>query len=244
MNIYDTWLVKAPLGHRGMFNKTYPENTLGAFKNAVKHGYGCELDVQMTTDGTLVVFHDYDMARLTGVSGDIRNKSYEEIKNLKILNTKYGIPTFEEVLKVVDGKIPLLVEIKHHKHIGEMERKIKDALRNYHGEYAIESFNPRIVRWFYKNAPEIVRGQLSCTFKDDDVNPILKKLLHALLFMKYNHSQFLAYDVDDITKNKKVLKFKKQMPVITWSVKNKDQVTQLKEYFDNYIFEGFDPNEK
>lgn len=244
MSIYDSWLIKAPLSHRGMFNKTYPENTLGAFKNTVKHGYGCELDVQMTTDGKLVVFHDYDMTRLTGVGGDIRTKSYEEIKNLKIQNTEYGIPTFEEVLKVVDGKIPLLVEVKHHKHIGEMEKKIRDTLRNYRGEYAIESFNPKIIRWFYKNAPEMVRGQLSCTFKDDDVNPILKKLLRALLFIKYNHSQFLAYDVDDIVQNKKVLKIKKYMPVIMWTVKNKNQINELKPYFDNYIFEGFNPNEK
>lgn len=244
MNIYDTWLVTKPLSHRGMFNKEYPENTIGAFQNAVDHHYGCELDVQMTTDGTLVVFHDYDMKRLTGVEGDIRQKSYDEIKNLKIHGSKYNIPTFEEVLKVVNGKVPLLIELKHHKPIGEMERKVRDALRNYQGQYAIESFNPMIVHWFYKNAPEIVRGQLSCTFKEDEVNPILKKLLHALCFIKFNHSQFLAYDVDDIDKNKKVLKVKKKMPVIMWTVKDSNRLQTLKQYFDNYIFEGYIPDEK
>ena len=225
MNLYDTWLIKKPLSHRGMFNDEFPENTLGAFQNAVDHNFGCELDVQMTTDGQLVVFHDYDMKRLTGVPGDIREKSFSEIKNLKIHNTKYGIPTFEEVLNLIDGRIPILVEVKHHKHIGKMEIKIRDLLRKYKGQYAIESFNPFIVKWFYKNAPEMVRGQLSCAFEGDDLPNYQKKILRALLFVKSNHSQFLAYDVDDIIANKKVLKLKKKMPSLDDFISQKFEIS-------------------
>lgn len=239
MNLYETWLVKEPLSHRGMFNEKFPENTLGSIQNAIDHHNGFEFDVQMTTDGTLVIFHDYDMERLTGVKGDIRKKSYDEIKNLKIKGTEYKIPTLQEVLDLVNDQVPILVEVKHHKHIGLMETKIRDALRNYKGRYAIESFNPFIVRWFYKNAPEMVRGQLSCPFKNDKLCFITKKVLHALVFMKYNHSQFLAYDVNDLIKNKKrVLKYKKHMPVITWTVRKENQLIENKDLFDNYIFEG------
>lgn len=244
MNLYDTWLVKDILSHRGMFNDKYPENTLGAFQNAVDNHYGCELDVQMTTDGVLVVFHDYDMERLCGVKGDIREKSWDEIKDLKVKGTEYGIPTFKEVLNLVNGQIPLLVEVKHHKHIGEMETKIRDMLREYKGLYAIESFNPFIVRWFYKHANEMIRGQLSCTFDGDPLPKYQKKVLRALLFMKYNHSQFLAYDVDDITTNKKVLKYKEKMPVVMWTVRDPKDLDRTKGYYDNYIFEGWIPNGK
>lgn len=241
MNLYDSWLVKEIISHRGMFNEEFPENTLGAFQNAVNHHYACELDVQMTTDGKLIVFHDYDMERLTGVKGDIREKSYDEIKNLKIHNSQYGIPLFEDVLKLVNGQIPLLVEVKNHKHIGEMETKIRDMLRKYNGKYAIESFNPFIIRWFYKNANEMIRGQLSCPFEGDPLPKLTKKVLRALIFINYNHSQFLAYDVDDILKNKKILKIKKRMPVVMWTVRDPKKIIECKGYYDNYIFEGYDP---
>lgn len=244
MNLYDTWLIQKPLSHRGMFTKELPENTIGAFENAVKNNYGCELDVQMTTDGVIVVFHDYDMTRLTGHNGDIREKSYEEIKNYKINNTKYGIPTFEEVLKVVDGKIPLLVEVKNHKNIGPMDKKVRDILRNYKGEFAIESFNPFIVRWFYKNAPEMIRGQLSCPFDGDDLPKYQKKILRRMPFVKYNHSQFIAYDIDDIDKNKKVMKYKnKHIPIVAWTCRDPKKAIETKKYYDNYIFEGYVPDE-
>ncbi len=242
MNLYDTWLVKEPLSHRGMFNKEFPENTLGAFQNAIYHGYGCELDVQMTTDGVLVVFHDYDMMRLCGVKGDIREKSWSEIKDLKVNGTKYSIPTFKEVLDLVNDQIPLLIEVKHHKNIGKMEDLIIEALRNYKGRYIMESFNPFIVRYFYKHAPEIIRGQLSCTFDGDDVNPICKVLLRYLVWINYNHSDFLAYDVDDI-KRPQILRIKKRMPVVMWTVRDPKKLEITKGYYDNYIFEGYDPKD-
>ena len=140
-DIFDSWIVKTPIAHRGLHDKNNPENSLPAFEKAIEHNFAIETDLQMTKDGVIVVFHDDYLNRMTDAVGDVREKTFDEIKNLTLKNSNQKIPTFDEFLSFVDGKVPLLIEIKDHKNIGIKEEKIADALKNYKGKFAIQSFN-------------------------------------------------------------------------------------------------------
>ena len=153
--------------HRGIHNNKdiNPENSLLAFKIAVEKGYGIELDVQVTRDNIPVVFHDNTLYRVCSLKNSIKDFTLKELVNLRLFNTEESIPTLEEVLKLVDGKVPLIVEIKNEStDINEL-KYIANILDNYSGVYCIESFNPLVLRWYKKNRPQLIRGQLSNYFK-------------------------------------------------------------------------------
>ena len=156
--------------HRGLHDLSLgiPENTMAAFRRAVEHGYGIELDVQLTKDGQVVAAHDFDLKRICGVEKDVDELTYEELKALPVLGTAEHIPLFQDVLDLVDGKVPLLVEIKY-KHVGSsICRKAAELLDHYSGSYCIESFHPVALMWFRKYRPYTVRGQLGMNFHKDD----------------------------------------------------------------------------
>lgn len=138
--------------HRGLFTKdqSIPENSMAAFANAVEHGYGIELDIQLTKDKQLVVFHDHTLTRMCGIDLPVCEMTYEELQKYTLGNTEEKIPLFKDVLELVDGKVPLLVEIKLPT-LRTYTCQAADALlQNYRGQYCIESFNPLALRW-YKN---------------------------------------------------------------------------------------------
>lgn len=240
MNIYDSWLVNQKIAHRGLHDKVSPENTLSAFEKAIFNGYAIETDLHMTTDGVVVVFHDENMKRLTGFDADIREVEYCQIKDLTILDSGEKIPTFEEFLNFINGRQPLLIEIKDHKNVGVMEQKVADILKNYKGEFALQSFNPYIVKWFADNTPQHIRGQLSSAFKDNDLVWWKKFLLKNLFFIKSNKSQFVSYAVEDIER-KQILRLKKRMPIIAWTVRSEKQAREKQRYYNNIIFEDYIP---
>ena len=239
------WLTDVFVAHRGLFDnaKGIPENSLPAFELAVKNGFAIEMDVQASKDGVLVVFHDDTLKRMTGKEGKLADYTFEELRKLRLLDTDCQIPTFEEFLQAADG-VNLVVEIKTHSNIGEVEQKVYDALKNYKGNYCIESFNPFIVRWFKVHAPEVIRGQLSCSYEIAPFSKLKKWLLSQLKFSKWNGSQFIAYDAETIKSNKAVAKFRKKIPVICWTVKGQKQYDELHDYFDNMIFDSFYPERR
>ena len=243
-NLYGTWVTTKLIAHRGFHdnNSNAPENSLAAFKLAIENGYAMEMDVQMSSDGVLVVFHDDTLTRVCGVEGKIAQTPIEELKKLHLYNSNEQIPTMEEFLNLVDGKEPILIEVKDHENIGELEQKLTDMLHNYKGEFIIESFNPFIIKWFYQNAPEFVRGQLSTNFKGEKMAWYKKVLLRHMVFNKSNHSEFIAYDVKDI-KRPQIKRIKKKMPVLMWTVRKPEQIDEYREYFDNIIFQDFKPRD-
>ena len=113
MDIFKSWVVERCIAHRGLHNNNFPENSLGAFENAIKNSYPIELDVHLIADGTLAVFHDDTLARVCGKDGYVKNLTKSELKNYKLLGTEYCIPTLDEVLNLVNGQVPLLIEIKN-----------------------------------------------------------------------------------------------------------------------------------
>ncbi len=185
--------------HRGLHSedKSVPENSLEAFRLAGRAGYGAELDVRLTKDGQVVVFHDDTLDRMCGVSGRVDEKSYDELKLLSLAGTNQRIPLLTEVLEVYGGRGPLIVEIKNGPRNRELCEKTYAILSDYPGEVCVESFNPRILRWFRFHAKDIVRGQLATTMSDYDgavSRPTAFMLSHCLLNF-ISRPQFIAYRV-------------------------------------------------
>ena len=235
------WLTDTFVAHRGLFNNVdIPENSIPAFVEARENNFGIEMDVQMSSDGVLVVFHDDSLKRMTGADGLVCEKTFEELRKLRLLDTDCQIPTFEEFLQAAGG-VNLVVEIKTHKNIGELEQKVVDALANYQGNYCIESFNPYIVRWFKVHAPHIIRGQLATDLKNTKMAKWKVWLLKHLKLCKWNGSQFIAYDAEYITKVKEVKRFGKKIPIVCWTIKSQEQYDNLKDHFENIIFDSFMP---
>lgn len=156
----DEWLKEQTIAHRGLHLAGLPENSLAAFARAIEEGYAIELDVQLSRDGVPVVFHDDSLYRLTGVERQLKDLSLAELQQLRLLGTEQRIPSLQEVLDLVDGRVPLLVEIKNDDLPGDLEDKVIPLLRAYDGPYVVQSFNPWVVGYFARNAPEMTRGQL------------------------------------------------------------------------------------
>lgn len=240
MDLFNSWLVETPIAHRGLHDKTRPENSLSAFAKAIEEGYAIELDVQLIADGTVVVFHDESLSRLTDNDGYIKFLNKSDLEILKLTGSKEKIPTLEEVLSFVDGKVPLLIEIKNTSKVGELEKNTLELLKKYDGEYAIQSFNPYVLEYFYKHAPEIPRGQLSGYFKDVKLSFFKRYALKSMVLnKKVSHPDFISYEGKHLP-NRYVKKYK-TLPLLAWTVKSQSEYLKVVKYCDNIIFEGFEP---
>ena len=240
MDLFKTWLVEYPIAHRGLHTDKMPENSLGAFQNAIDNGYPIELDVHLTCDGTVVVFHDDSLARVTNKDGYVKNLTKDTLKDYSLFGTKYTIPTFKEVLDLVDGQVPILIEVKNTGKVGELESALLKILKDYTGEYAIQSFNPYVLEWFKKNAPQIARGQLAGYFKGEKLSFIKKfALKRMLLNKKISCPDFISYDARNVP-NRFVNKYK-NLPLLVWCVRSQDEYLKKVKYCDNIIFENFEP---
>ena len=188
--------------HRGFHDKpAIPENSMAAFRRAVEHGFPAEFDVHLTADGNLVVFHDDDLERETGVSGKIEECSLSELKELRLEGTEEPIPTFDEVLDIFENTgLPLLIELKA---AGGNHKSLADAvcrrLDTYRGEFVIESFDPRALMAVRKIRPEFIRGQLAQNFfRNREGLPFYQAvILTNLLFNALVKPDFIAYRFED-----------------------------------------------
>lgn len=235
------WLLNTPITHRGLHdNLTVPENSLAAFRRSVEAGYPIELDVRLLRDGYICVFHDIYLSRMTGEKGSILKKTSKEIRNIKLLGTEEYIPLLSEVLKLVDGKVPLLIEIKNRRGVGQLENRLLHLLNGYKGEYAVESFNPLVVKWFRDNAPGIIRGQLSGAF--GAIRTMSRRaFLRGYLFSRLCRPDFIAYDIRYLPA-RRVNNFRLNgIPVIGYTAKSQEEYENASYYCDNIIFEGFTP---
>lgn len=238
-NIFDSWLCNKYIAHRGLHDENNPENSLGAFENAIKKGFPIELDVRLISDGTIVVFHDDNLSSMCGKDKYVSKLTKEDLSACKLKNTNFSIPTFEEVLNFVDGKTPLLIELKQLDNVGELERGVLKLLENYKGEFAIQSFNPYSLEWFKKNAPNIWRGQLSSFFKHDKLGSLKKWVLKRLKMNKVSCPDFISYNAEDLP-NRWVKKHE-NLPIIAWTIRNQQQYIKAVQVSDNVIFEDFIP---
>ena len=215
------------IAHRGVFdNKSVPENSMLSFMNAIKYNYPIELDVQLTKDNKLVVFHDDNLLRMTGYDKLLQEANYSEISNLKLLNANEKIPTFNEVLKLINNRVFLDIEVKNTKRVKETCDLLMKELINY-SNYSIKSFNPFIVRFIKKNYPSVRCGYLISS----KYNKRILLLCKSNFFIKYSMCDFLSLD-KKLLKKDKFKNLSSKYPLQVWTIKKKEDVN----YIDNVTY--------
>lgn len=222
------FILKTPIAHRGLHNVKAPENSLAAFRLAIEHGNVIELDVHMLADGKIVVFHDDNLKRMAGVDAAIKDKTFAELSKLWLKKSSQKIPLLTEVLDLVDGKVPIIIEIKYDRPAREICPALIRIMSDYAGQFVIKSFDPRIVFYFRRKAPYIGRGQLA-TKKN--------VFLQNLCFNFLTKPDFVSYDIRYLPK-KRVERIRRHIPVLGWTVRNKNDLARAKKNCDNYIFEN------
>jgi glycerophosphoryl diester phosphodiesterase len=233
--------------HRGLHNKAsgLPENSLAAFKAAVDSGYGAELDVHLLKDGNLAVIHDSSLLRTTGAEGIIEDLNIEDLKKYNLEGTKETIPTFEEVLNLFENRTPLIIELKAYKNnAAELCDAACKVLDNYKGDFCIESFDPRCIKWLKKHRPHIKRGQLSQNFlkSPSGKGKVADFILTSLFFNWLTRPHFVAHkfvDMDSFWYRAYMKMFKPQGAA--WTLRTKEDFDEAKKRGLITIFEGFNP---
>lgn len=232
--------------HRGLFDNLWgiPENSLPAFKAAVTKGYAIELDVHLTADNELVVHHDDSLYRMCHIERDIKDMTLKEIRSHVLLNTTEKIPTLQEVLDLVKGRVPLLIELKTESHsCDRLCRILSKTMRGYAGKYIIESFNPLALRWYRKNEPQVLRGQLSCNFFKEKPHCDLVLFMITILASNFlSRPDFISYKYTDyrnlaVRLNCRLLRAR----LALWTVNTLDAYEAVRDNADIIIFEGIEP---
>jgi len=229
-------LLRRPFAHRGVHSE-YPENSLPSFQKAVDLNLGIELDIHITTDNQLVVFHDDNLRRMTGNNEYIKLLTYAQIKEYKLGDTTYTIPLLKEVFDLVKGRVPILIEIKTNNDMKRLVAKLKEEINNYKGKVFIQSFNPFVLRRCYKAMPEILRGQLSSFFAKDHLKFYKKIPIKKLFFKNFSHADFVSYNLDNLP-NKYVNKM--DIPILAWTVKTEEDYSKAKLNANNMIVDNID----
>lgn len=236
------------LAHRGLFNNIdIPENSLVAFKKAVENNYGMELDVQLTSDNKLVVFHDASLKRMCGIDKNLTDCSYEELQNYKLLNTEYTIPLFVDVLDVIKPTTPLVIEIKPEGDCIKTTKETVKLMKAYDRTYSMESFNPYVVKYLKENHPEIIRGQLAHNYfvHNKELSFIEKFILTYLLFNIKTRPDYLAYDITNMNNlSFRICSKIFKSECVAWTVKSNEDLAKARNYYQCFIFDSFIPNEK
>jgi len=236
------WM-KGYMTHRGLFtvDQSIPENSLAAFKAAMEAGYGSELDVQCTQEGEVMVFHDDTLDRLCHVAGLLEDKTYDQIKSLKLALSEEPIPTLASVLELTQGKVPLMIEIKHTQRIKLTVSKVKACLENYQGNITICSFNPLILGEVKRQMPEVLRGQLMEPSLHKKQFPLyLRLILHFALMNGIHQPDYLSIHHQQRLFSYKVHRWMGGFGVM-WPIQNASQATEAKKYSDLIIFEHYRP---
>lgn len=193
-------LRKWSFAHRGLHDAQKPENSMAAFRAALEHGYGIELDLHLMKDGNLGVIHDSNLKRVANADVRIEDLTVSDLSNYKLSETQEGIPLFDDVLALFDGKAPLIVELKCvDGNFDALCRAAMEKLDRYRGTYCVESFDPRVTAWFRKHRPQICRGQLNENWmgKKLPVPGILRFFMTYHISNVYTRPDFIAYKFAD-----------------------------------------------
>lgn len=228
------------IAHRGLHNMDIwaPENSAEAFRRAVEKGYAIELDVHLTKDNYVAVFHDDNLKRMTGIDKNITEMTMEELKKLRLQDTSERIPTIQEVLKIVNGRVPLLIELKNStKKIGRLEKAVQFSMNEYKGYWAVQSFNPLRLNWFKKNMPKIPRGQLITESSDFAMRFAFKPFVWKIL----SKPQFLAYDLRCMSMDKVMTAIANECLLFTWTIRSYEMLAEAEKFSDSIIFENITP---
>lgn len=215
------------IAHRGIHdNINIPENSLTAFKTAIKYQLPIELDIRKTKDNILVVFHDKTLKKLTSLEKRVEDLYFDELKKIKLLKTKEHIPTLKEVLNLINGKVLIDIEIKKCKNWKKVCKILINDLKTYNYSYIVKSFDPRIIRYIKKLNKNIIVGLLI-------KNKIYNKEISNLI-LKYCKPNFLAISKKFINKNK-IRKYLLNYNIMIWTITSKEEAKKYESITNNYI---------
>ena len=239
-------MLKKPIAHRGLHDNNNPENSMGAFHAALDLGFPIEMDVRLTKDGQIVVFHDDNLHRMTGANLLVKDCSFEDLSLQRLAGSQERIPLFSDFLKEVNGKVPLLIELKNMPSLNTQDfvKMVVDALKDYQGEYAVQSFQPFYMKAFKAMRPDVPVGILSSAgFSKADFggSPFWRIKARALKNMSLNKSikpAFISYCFSDYP-NKATDKFKGAK--LAWTIRSAEDEAYARQYADNIIFENYMP---
>lgn len=240
---------KIPIAHRALHDVTRqrPENSRAAIRAAIKAGYGIEVDLQLSRDGQALVFHDYDMARLTGQSGAIRQCSAAEAGQIVLKHSdSETIPTLAEVLELVNGQAPLLIELKDQDggmgpDIGALDAATVVALTGYSGPVAVMSFNPHSVTELARLAPDIPRGLVTESYDPPHIPLATKTALRLRDFPDFEHcgAGFISHEMHDLARPRVQELRRAGVPVLCWTIRSAEAEAEARQYADNVTFERY-----
>ncbi|WP_415922186.1 glycerophosphodiester phosphodiesterase family protein [Tateyamaria sp. SN6-1] len=238
----------APIAHRALHDVTdgRPENSRAAIRAAMKHGYGIEIDLQLSVDGAAMVFHDYSLDRLAEGTGPITVQTAAQLSSIPLRGSDEGIPTLPEVLRLVGGTVPLLIELKDQDGAmgpagGPLEVAVTHALEGYDGPVALMSFNPHSIARMAELCPDVPRGLVTSAY-DPDQWPLSAEICETLRGIPdYDRvgASFISHEVADLDRPR-VAELKSQgARILCWTVKSPEVEAQARKVAENVTFEGY-----
>ncbi|MDJ0821955.1 MAG: glycerophosphodiester phosphodiesterase family protein [Paracoccaceae bacterium] len=240
-------LLDRPIAHRALHGPGVPENSRAAIRAAVAAGYGIEIDLQQSADGEAMVFHDYGLGRLTGKNGPVRLRDAFELTSLQLIGGDEGIPTLREVLEIVDGAVPLLIELKDQDgamgpNVGTLEAATVAALKGYQGDVALMSFNPHQVVELARLAPDIPQGMATSYFalKDWPILPTkVRRRLRTIPDLESTTASFISHDVRSLDMPRVAELKASGLPILCYTVRSPAAEAKARQIADNITFEGY-----
>lgn len=249
MTALDPRFLGRPIAHRALHGPGRPENSREAIEAACQAGFGIEIDLQLSADGQAMVFHDYDLRRLTAASGPVRQQTSDTLQAIQLTGGETGIPTLPQVLEQVSGRVPLLIEIKDQdgglgRNIGPLEQATAKALAGYTGPVALMSFNPYAVARMAELCPDIPHGLTTCAYTKDDF-PLIKEArlaeLRDLSEVEALNCRFISHNRADLY-NPQVAALKdKGIHILCWTIKSAQQEVEARRIAENVTFENYIP---
>ena len=243
--------LRIPLAHRALHDKARgcPENSRAAVRAAIEAGYGIEIDLQLTADGAAVVFHDYALARLTGVEGTVRQRDAAALGRIALSGGDgEGIPTLAEVLAVVRGQVPLLIELKDQdgamgSDIGPLEEATAHALDGYEGPVALMSFNPHSVTEMARLCPHLPRGITTSDYVPADwpLTAQTCERLRGIPDFDRASASFISHEARDLPRARVQALRAEGVPVLCWTIRSPEAEVAARRWADNITFEGYLP---
>ncbi len=237
-------LLDPPVAHRGLWDpKGAPENSLAAFETAVDAGYGIELDVRLSSDGVVMVFHDAGLERMVGRQGGLADHTASELAAMRLKSGPEPIPTLQRVFDLVDGRALIHVELKTRPgEEGPLDEAVAALTDAYSGPIAIIGFNAFSHAWWAANRPDVLRGLDSYRYADEAGMRLpeeMRRSLQALEHVEIAKPHFLALSTDMLTDAPALKARASGFPIVTWTVRSEAQAAELAPHCDNLIFEGF-----
>lgn len=238
-----------PFAHRALHGGALAENSVGAIQAAIEAGFGIEIDIQPSAEGTAMVFHDYDLLRLTGQSGPVAERAAADLGAIPLSKGGGTIPTLSQVLALVAGRVPLLIEIKDQDgnmgpRVGPLEQAVATALSGYEGDVAVMSFNPHSVQAFGAAAPDIPRGLVTSAYQAEhwpELTADVRQRLADIPDFDTVGANFISHEVAKLDMPPVDALRSRGVPILCWTVRSAAQEATARRIADQITFEGYSP---